>query len=91
MKNKLSSKPRIIVKMETGAIHWVAGNIDADVIFFDEDVEGLDEDRVSELDGNEVYLMHRVVDTDISDLTIEKVFKMAKSKDEELGVNRDIG
>ena len=76
-----SEKPIIIIESDGGLIQFIGGNIKADVVIIDYDTEGLEDDEISTLiNGNEVYLDVRTIDSKVSDEFLQSTYKLAKVK-----------
>lgn len=76
-----SEKAIIIIETEGGLIQFIGGNIKADVVIIDYDTDGLEDDEISTImNGHEVYLDARTIDSKISDEFLQSTYKLARIK-----------
>ena len=57
-------KSIVLIEREGGVINYIPGNVDAKIVVVDTDIEGLSDDEITVIDGIEVYLDIRAVDTE---------------------------
>lgn len=57
-------KSIVLIEREGGVINYIHGNVDVKIVVVDTDIEGLSDDEITVIDGIEVYLDIRAVDTE---------------------------
>jgi hypothetical protein len=63
MKNTGTDRPIILIERDGGLIEAIAGNVEANVIIIDSDIEGLFDEEISTIDGQQVWLDLRRIET----------------------------
>ena len=72
-------KSIVLIEREGGVINYIHGNVDAKIVVVDTDIEGLSDDEITVIDGIEVYLDIRAVDTESrSKNWYESLYKMVR-------------
>lgn len=74
----------VVLHVNGGVVNRVQSNVPVRVIILDEDTDGADEDDLSEIQGDEVYVIDRVLsepDPDSDGVNIQEVLDIAAEVD----------
>jgi hypothetical protein len=67
-------KPRLVVFIEGGLVSQVLSSEHIEVVIVDNDLEGLDNDEISIVLGDEVYIYPCLKASEVNAVAVQKVF-----------------